>query len=344
MHKKYLKHNAFTLILLALIVFQACDNSGTNTSEARETPADPLPSWNNGEAKNSIITFVTAAIDEKNENYIPVNERIVVFDNDGTLWSEQPYYFQLQFVLDRIELMASDHPEWSKEQPFKAAIARDVEMIKQNGLEGLLQLVKETHSGMSADEFDAIVREWIDTAKHPQSGMLFKEMVYQPMLEVLDYFRENDFKTYIVSGGGIAFMRPWTMDVYGIPPEQVVGSRVKTSFESIDGNVVLKRLPELDFINDKAGKPVGIYEHIGQRPVAAFGNSDGDLQMLQYTAAGMGPNLMVYIHHTDAEREYAYDRESHIGRLDKGLDEAREKEWLVVDMACDWKLVYPDMK
>ncbi len=304
-------------------------------------PIDPLPSWNEGAAKESIVDFVTRVTDEGSLDFVPAPERIATFDNDGTLWAEQPMYFQLFFAIDRVKAMAPEHPEWTTEQPFKAVLEGDMEALAAAGEHGLLELVMATHAGMTTGEFEGIVTEWLVTTKHPTTGRAFTEMVYQPMLELLDYLRANDFKTFIVSGGGIEFMRPWTEVVYGIPPEQVVGSSIKTKFEVRDGKPVLIRLPELNFIDDKEGKPVGINSHIGRRPIAAFGNSDGDLQMLQWTAAGDGVRFMLYVHHDDAEREWAYDRESHIGRLDKGLEEAEENGWAVVSMKNDWGQIFP---
>ena len=302
---------------------------------------DPLPSWNDGNSKQAILNFVRETTNPDSGSFIPEKERIVVFDNDGTLWSEQPMYFQFLFAIDRIKQMAPEHPEWNEIQPFKAALENDMETVMKSGLEGLLTLTMVSHSGMSTEEFEKIVKNWINHALHPATGKLYKEMVFQPMLEVMDYLRANGFKTYIVSGGGLDFMRAWTEAVYGIPPEQVIGSYGKYKFEIKNGHSEIVKLPEIDFINDKEGKPISIYRCIGKRPVAAFGNSDGDLAMLQWTYSGAGKKLLVYIHHTDTEREWAYDRESHIGRLDKGLDEANEKSWIVVDMKIDWKRIYP---
>ena len=310
-------------------------------AERMDQKSDPLPSWNDSKAKQTILNFVEEVTSEKNPNYVMPENRIATFDNDGTLWSEQPYYFQLRFAFDRVKALSADHPEWKESPLFKAVLDNDFKKVLSFGEHGLLELVMATHAGMTTEEFSTTVKAWIDTAKHPGTKKLYREMVYQPMLELLNYLRANGFKTYIVSGGGIDFMRPWTEEVYGIPPEQVIGSSGKVMFEMRDGNPVLVKLPEINFIDDKSGKPVGIHQYIGKRPIAAFGNSDGDLQMLQWTAAGAGKNLMVYIHHTDAEREWAYDRDSHIGRLDKGLDEAREKGWLVVNMKRDWKRIYP---
>jgi phosphoserine phosphatase len=303
--------------------------------------ADALPSWNDGAAKESIVEFVGRVTTAGGPDYVAPAERIATFDNDGTLWSEQPMYFQLVFALDRLSILAAEHPEWKEKQPFKAALEGDMETVISGGEHALLEILMASHTGMSSEEFAEIVQDWVTTAKHPKTGRLYTEMVYQPMLELLKYLRANGFKTYIVSGGGIEFMRPWAERVYGIPPEQVVGSSVKTSLEFQNGKPVLIRLPEINFIDDKAGKPVGINQHIGRRPIAAFGNSDGDLQMLQWVAAGSGKNLCVFVHLTDSEREWAYDRDSSVGRLDQGLDEAKERGWTIVDMSKDWKIIYP---
>ena len=300
-----------------------------------------LPSWNDGDAKSSIINFVKDVTNESSPNFVPVDERIATFDNDGCLWSEKPFYFQLVFAIDRIKALAGEHPEWKETQPFKAVLENDMEALMASGKHGLLKLVMASHTGMTTEEFEQIVKDWTSTAKHPRTNKLYKEMIFQPMLELLEYLRANEFKTFIVSGGGIEFLRVWAPEVYGVPPEQVVGSSIKTKFELRDGKPVIVRLPELDFIDDKEGKPVAINKYIGRRPIAAFGNSDGDLQMLQWTAAGDGARFMMYVHHTDAEREWAYDRESHVGRLDKGLDEAKDKGWTIVDMKNDWKVIYP---
>jgi phosphoglycolate phosphatase-like HAD superfamily hydrolase len=302
--------------------------------------ADPLPSWNDGLAKESITDFVAKVTKEGSPDFVPPAERIAVFDNDGTLWSEQPMYFQLAFILDRVKALAPEHPEWKEEEPFKSVLAGDLEGVLAGGEHALLELAMATHAGMTTEEFEKIVKDWLAEARHPRFNRPYTDCVYQPMLELLAYLRANGFQTWIVSGGGIEFMRPWTEEVYGIPPEQVVGSSIKTKFEMRDREPVLVRLPELNFIDDKEGKPVGINQHIGRRPIAAFGNSDGDLQMLQWTAAGDGPRFCLYVHHTDAEREWAYDRESHIGRLDKGLEEAKARGWTIVDMKSDWKRVF----
>jgi phosphoserine phosphatase len=301
----------------------------------------PLPSWNDGTAKKQILAFVKAVTDHESGSFVRQEERIAVFDNDGTLWAEQPMYFQLAFALDRVKALAPQHPEWKTQQPFKNVLENDLNSVLAGGEHAILELVMATHAGNTTEEFEQIVTEWLATAKHPKTKKLYTEMVYQPMIELLAYLRANGFKTYIVSGGGIEFMRPWTEKVYGIPPEQIIGSSIKTKFEIRNGQPVLVRLPEINFINDKAGKPVGINSHIGRRPIAAFGNSDGDLQMLQWTTAGKGARFCLYVHHTDAAREWAYDRTSSIGRLDKGLDEAKAKGWTVVDMKNDWKRIFP---
>jgi phosphoserine phosphatase len=302
--------------------------------------ADPLPSWNDGAPKQSIVAFVEKVTTPGSPDFVPVAERVAVFDNDGTLWAEQPMYFQAFFVFDRVKALAAQHPEWKDTEPFASVLRGDVKSALAGGETALMEMVMATHTGMTTGEFEQIVTDWIATAKHPVTKRPYTEMVYQPMLEVLDYLRAQGFKTFIVSGGGIEFMRPWTERVYGIPPEQVIGSSVKTQFEMRDGKPVLVRMPAMNFIDDKAGKPVGINEHIGRRPIMAFGNSDGDLQMLQWTAAGGGARFCLYVHHTDAAREWAYDRASHIGTLDKGLDEASANGWTVVSMKDDWKQVF----
>ena len=304
-------------------------------------PVDPLPSWNEGESKQSIIAFVESVTTEGSPDFVEPAERIATFDNDGTLWGEQPLYFQLLFAIDRVKELASEHPEWKTEEPFASLLKGDTKAALAGGEHAILDLVMSTHGNMTTEEFEQLVIDWMATARHPTTERPYTEMIYQPMLEVLHYLRANGFKTYIVSGGGIEFMRPWTERVYGIPPEQVVGSSVKTTLEMRDGEPVLLRLPEMNFIDDKEGKPVAINQHIGRRPIASFGNSDGDLQMLQWTMAGQGPRFALFVHHTDAEREWAYDRHSHIGGFDKGLDEANGKGWTVVDMKRDWKVVFP---
>src|SRR6476660_9581570 len=275
----------------------------------------PLPSWNDGAAKKSIIDFVEKVTKEGSPDFVSPAERIATFDNDGTLWCEQPMYFQLFFALDRVKALAPQHPEWKTKEPFASLLKGDVKGALAGGEHAILEIIVATHAGMTTAEFEKIVTDWIATAQHPKLKRPFTECVYQPMLELLAYLRANGFKTFIVSGGGIEFMRPWTEKVYGVPPEQVVGSSIKTKYEMQDGRPLLFRLPEMDFIDDKVGKPIGINKFIGLRPVMALGNSDGDLQMLQWTAAGPGPRFCLIVHHTDAQREWAYDRESKIGRL-----------------------------
>jgi phosphoserine phosphatase len=303
--------------------------------------ADPLSSWNDGKAKQSVVAFVEKVTKEGSPDFVPAPERIATFDNDGTLWAEQPMYFQLLFALDRVKTLAPQHPEWKDKEPFASLLKGDVKGALAGGEPAIFQIVMATHAGMTTEEFEKIVKDWIATARHPKTKKPYTEMVYQPMLDLLAYLRLNGFKTFIVSGGGAEFMRPWTEKVYGIPPEQVIGSSIKTKFEMRDGKPVLVRLPEINFIDDKAGKPVGINSQIGRRPIAAFGNSDGDLEMLQWATAGEGARLAVIIHHTDAEREWAYDRTSSVGKLDKALDEAKAKGWTVVDMKKDWKRIFP---
>lgn len=305
---------------------------------------DPLPSWADTAPKQAIVAFVAKVTIPGSADFVPTAKRIAVFDNDGTLWAEQPMYFQAFFIVDRIRALAPQHPEWKTQEPFASVLRGDAGVALAGGERALLEMAMATHAGMTTEEFEAIVTDWITTARHPKTGRLYTEMVYQPMLELLAYLRANGFKTFIVSGGGIEFMRPWAERVYGIPPEQVIGSSIRTKFEMRDGQPALVRLPELNFIDDKAGKPVGIHEHIGRRPIAAFGNSDGDLQMLQWTAAGAGSHFCLYVHHTDAVREWAYDRASHIGRLDQGLDEANARGWTVVSMKDDWTQIFPASK
>jgi hypothetical protein len=303
--------------------------------------ADSLPSWNEGPARQGIIEFVRRVTDKSSPHYVPPEQRIATFDNDGTLWSEQPMYFQAFFTLDRVKALAPQHPEWKDRQPFKAILENDMKALVASGEKGVLEILMASHAGVTTEEFERIVKDWLATAKHPRFNRPFTDLVFQPMLEVLAHLRENGFKTYIISGGGIEFMRPWTEKVYGIPPEQVMGSNIKLKFDTRDGRPILMRLPDLDFFDEGPGKPVGIQKFIGRRPIAAFGNSDGDLQMLQWTAAGEGLRFMLLVHHTDAEREWAYDRQSPIGRLDKALDEALRRGWTVVDMKKDWNQVFP---
>ena len=303
--------------------------------------SDPLPSWNEGASKSSIANFVARVTTQGGPDFVPPDQRIATFDNDGTLWVEQPMYVQFAFILDRVKALAPQSPSWKAKQPFKAVLDGDMKTLAASGEKGLVELMAVTHAGMTVDEFAKIVADWLSTARDPRFKKPYTELVYQPMLEVLAYLRANGFKTFIVSGGGIEFMRPWTEKVYGIPPEQVVGSSIKTRFEMRDGQPRLFRLPEVNFIDDKVRKPVGINQHIGRRPIAAFGNSDGDLQMLQWaTMRGSGAHLGLIVHHADAEREYAYDRKSHVGKLDLALDAAAVNKWTVADMKKDWKRVF----
>ena len=326
-------HKRFTFIFCLILILIASIHA--------RAERDPLASWNDGIAKQAIVDFVAAVTDKGGSDYVPPAERIAVFDNDGTLWSEKPAYFQLLFAIDRIKAIAPQHPKWKTQQPFKAVLENDIKALAASGEKGLIQLVMASHAGMTTDEFEQIVTDWLVKARHPKFKRPYSDLVFQPMLELLAHLRANGFKTFIVSGGGIEFMRPFTEKVYGIPPEQVIGSSIKTKFEMRNGRPVLVREPEIFFIDDKAGKPVGIQKFIGRRPIAAFGNSDGDFQMLQWAAAGSGKRLMLIVHHTDSKREYAYDRKSHVGRLDKALVEAKEKGWTVVDMKKDWKVIYP---
>jgi phosphoserine phosphatase len=319
--------------------------TGTGTllaSPAGQTPVtDTLPSWNDTAAKKAIFDFVERVTKQGSPDFVPAAERIATFDNDGTLWAEQPLYFQLFFAFDHVKALAPQHPEWKDKEPFASLLKGDMKGALAGGEAAIFEIVTVTHSGMTTEEFETIVRDWITTAKHPVTKRLYSEMVYQPMLELLGYLRGNGFKTFIVSGGGIEFMRVFAERVYGIPPEQIVGSSGKADFEMRDGKPVLMKLPELNFSDDKAGKPVEIQRHIGRRPIFAFGNSDGDLQMLQWTTGGSGARFGGIVHHTDAEREWAYDRTSQIGKLDKALDAAPAAGWTVVDMKNDWKTIFP---
>lgn len=304
--------------------------------------SDPLPSWNDGASKTAIVSFVEKVTTPGSADFVPEAERIATFDNDGTLWTEQPMYFQLYYITDQVKAQAKDHPEWQTTEPFASLLKGDMAGVMASGKHGLLNLVAATHAGMTVSEFHQSVSSWITTARHPTTGKLYTEMVYQPMLELLEYLRANGFKTYIVSGGGIEFMRPWAEQVYGIPPEQVVGSSLKLKYEVRDGTPVLVKQAEIDLIDDKDGKPVGIQSHIGRRPIFAAGNSDGDFQMLEWTTSAAGARFGMIVHHTDAQREWAYDRDSHIGQLDRGLDEAGDRGWIVVDMKNDWNAVYAE--
>jgi phosphoglycolate phosphatase-like HAD superfamily hydrolase len=302
---------------------------------------DPLPSWNDGPSKKAILGFVTKVTQEGGPDFVPREERIATFNNDGTLWAEKPLYFELAFALDRVKMLVATHPAWKEQEPYKSILAGETKSLVHAGEKAFVDLVTATHTGMTTEEFEDIVNDWLKSARHPRFKRPYTDLVYQPMLELLAYLRANGFKTFVVSGGGIDFMRPWVPRIYGIPPEQIVGSSNKLKFELRDGKPVLLRLPEIDFIDDKSGKPVGIHRFIGLRPLAAFGNSDGDLEMLQYTTAGKRPRFGLIVHHTDAEREWAYDRDSPVGRLDKALDAASKQGWVVVNMKTEWKVVFP---
>jgi phosphoserine phosphatase len=309
-------------------------------SQLRDAQGDPLPSWNDGLPKQSILSFVAAVSREGSPDFVPVPQRIATFDNDGTLWCEQPMYVQLAFALDRVRALSDQHPEWTDTQPFKAVLENDMAALEQAGYRGLMELVMATHAGMSTADFEKICVAWLKTARHPRFNRPYTELVYQPMLELLAYLRNSGFKTFIVSGGGIEFMRSWTEQVYGVPREEVVGSSIETRFTVQNGRAELIHLPEINFTDDGDGKPVGINEHVGRRPIAAFGNSDGDFQMLQWATMSSGRGLGLIVHHTDAAREYAYDRESYFGYLDEALDAAKQNNWTVVSMKDDWKRVF----
>lgn len=345
-----MKTHRFTLFLL-LIAFAivSCKNSdkqpeaetGADKAATEIQLEDPLPSWNEGEVKSSIIDFVKTVTDEGSTGFVPVEDRIATFDNDGNLWAEKPAYFQLFFALDRIKQMAPEHPEWKDKEPYKSVLNDDMEGLSASGLKGLLELVMVGHGNMTEDQYRAVVKEWLEQSKHPRFNKPYNQLIYQPMLELLDYLRANEFTLFIVSGGGIDFLRVWATEAYGIPSHQIVGSSLKSKFRYENGVGEIVKLPEVNFVDDKEGKPVGIHQHIGKKPIFASGNSDGDLQMLQYTDSNTYPSFKLYLHHTDSIREFAYDRESHVGKLDKGLDEAREKGWPVIDMKKDWKVVFP---
>jgi phosphoglycolate phosphatase-like HAD superfamily hydrolase len=302
--------------------------------------AQPLPAWNDGTAKTRIIEFVRAVSDPRSKDFVAPGDRIAVFDNDGTLWAEQPLYFQALFMLDQVKKAAPQHPEWKDSPAFQALAAQDKAALEKLGHKPILELMVQANSGMTVGEYDKTIRDWLATARHPKYKRAYTELTYKPMQELLAYLRSNGFRTFIVSGGSVEFMRPWAEQAYGIPPEQVVGSQQEVKFDMKDGKPVLTREAKMAFVDDGPGKPVGIYRHIGKRPILAFGNSDGDLQMLQVTAAGEGRRLALIVHHDDAAREYAYDRDSHIGKLDKAWDEARAKNWIVVSMKSDWRKIF----
>ncbi len=328
-----------TLLLAALCAVP------TLARETSATTSDPLPSWNDGKTKKAIVAFVESVTTKNGSHYVKPSDRIATFDNDGTLWSEKPVYVQLLFALDRVKTLAPKHPEWKTTQPFQAVLENDMKTLMAAGEKGLLEIVAATHAGMSTDDFESIVKDWIATATQPDprfKDRLFTGMVFQPMLELMDYLRANDFQVFIVSGGGIEFMRPWTESVYGVPTQNVVGSSIQVTYEYNDGKPVLTRLAKLDFNDDKGGKPVGINEHIGKKPILAFGNSDGDRQMLEWSQGASGKTLQGLIHHTDSVREWAYGPDSKIGTFsDSLMKEANTKGWFVVDMKSDWNVIFP---
>ncbi len=326
--------------LLILILTSCQEKSDSNKNETKKE-IDPLPSWNDSENKKRILEFVQEIINEKSENYVQPEDRIATFDNDGTLWAEQPLYFQLIFALNRIQEMAKDHPEWKDEKPYSYVLNGDIPgLIEDGGEEAVFKIIMTTHAGISVDDFKQEVKDWLKESRHSKFNVEYNRMTYLPMIELIDYLKANDFKIYIVSGGGVDFMRAWATEAYGIPSEQIIGSSLKTKLVQTDTSVTIMKEAALDFFDDKEAKPIAIEKHIGKRPTIAVGNSDGDLQMLQYSADGTSNSLQIYIHHTDDQREYKYDRESHIGRLNKGLDEANERGWVVVDMKNDWNKIW----
>ena len=332
------------VVAIVLLSGSSCARAPDPVPSDSAPAVDPLPSWNDGVAKRSILDFVQRVTTQGGPDFVPPAERIATFDNDGTLWSEKPVPFQLLFAFDRVKAMAPERPDWRTKQPFASILKGDMAGVGASGEKGILSLVAATHTGMTTEDFSRSVEDWITTAKHPTTGLLYSEMVYQPMLEVLAYLRANGFKTFIVSGGGVEFMRPWAERVYGVPPEQVVGSAGKLKLEVRDGRQVLVKLAEIDLIDDKEGKPVGIQSRIGRRPIAAFGNSDGDLQMLQWATAGAGARFALFVHHDDAEREFAYDRDDKLQQFSVGWDTAQARGWTVVSMKNDWKVVYPESR
>jgi phosphoglycolate phosphatase-like HAD superfamily hydrolase len=338
-NKPYIMKRKISLSTLLLAAFTLIAFSFTKQEEI-ENAKNPLPSWNDGASKKSIIDFVTKTTKQGSADFVPVSDRVACFDNDGTLWSEQPMYFQLAFAIDRIKAMAPEHPEWKKTQPFQALLEGDIKTALSGGEKALMQIIGTTHSGMPTEAFEKTVKDWMATATHPVKKKRYNELIYQPMVELLNYLRANGYKTFIVSGGGVDFMRPWVEKAYGIPPDQVVGSSGKVKYDTLNGRPVLIKLPEINFIDDKEGKPVGIHQYIGKRPIFTAGNSDGDYAMLQWTSTGSGPRFGMIVHHTDGQREWAYDRKSHIGNLERGLDDAKKYNWQVVDMKNDWNKIY----
>lgn len=329
-------------VFLGLVLLEVgCTSPQPKSITEVVVASDPLPSWNEGSSKQAILDFVRNTTTEGSPEYVPETDRIACFDNDGTLWSEKPLPFQLYFMIDRIKALEPQHPEWKNKQPFKGILEGDLEPVLAGGEKALLEIAMATHAGLTTEEFEKSVKEWMSTATHPKTGRHYNEMVYQPMLELLEFLRANDYKTFIVSGGGIDFMRVWAEEAYGIQPYQIVGSSIKVKYDTTATPPVLVKLPEFSFNDDKLGKPVGIHQHIGKRPVFTGGNSDGDYAMMQYTSTGNGPRFGLFVHHTDSIREYYYDREPGLARLNKGLDDAAKYQWLIVDMKTDWKKIYP---
>ncbi|WP_108858571.1 HAD family phosphatase [Ruegeria sp. Alg231-54] len=324
-----------TRTLSALAVAVALNSFGNFTASA-----DPLPSWAESDSRDRIIEFVAAVTDPQRPEYVTPAERIAVFDNDGTLWAEQPVYFQLIFAMDRLAQMAGDDPSILTTPVLQAAATGDLKTVAEGGHDALIEVLNASHSGVTVDEFQSAVADWLETARHPETELPYDQMTYQPMVELLRYLRDEGFKTYIVSGGGVHFMRVFAEDAYGIPPEQVLGTYMDTIYDSAEGEPVITKADGIAFVDDKEGKPINIERTIGRRPILAGGNSDGDFAMLEWTTAGDGPRLGVLIHHTDAEREWAYDRESPIGKLVDGLDKGPDMGWVIVDMAQDWSRIY----
>ncbi len=332
-----MRNSLLFALILAVLFINSCDVNIKDTSES----TDPLPSWNEGPTKENIISFVQDVVNPESKNFIAIPDRIAVFDNDGTLWSEKPYAFQMYFCMNMIKAMAHEHPEWNNDTTFRAILDNDPDEVIKQGWDAIVKMILTSEAGRSTEEVSQDLKEWVRTARHPRFNKPFTDLVYQPMLELLTYLRENDFKTFIVSGGGIEFMRAWVEKVYGIPRNQIVGTYFTTKFEIVDGQAMIINLPEIEFVDNKERKPIGIDRFIGRRPVFSVGNSDDDLAMMEYTAAGNGVRFMMYVHHTDSVREWAYDRNINMGQLNKGLDAAHENGWTVVDMKNDWKVIYP---
>lgn len=338
--KNFFYPPAYILLLLGIVSCQISSN--TQITEVGVKSKSYLKSWNEGTTRSAIQDFIQKTTSEGSQNFVPEADRIAVFDNDGTLWAEQPYYFQLAYALDYVKKEAPNHPDWAKDPVLKAAMEGDMPAVIGAGEKGLIEIVMKSHAVMTEDQFAEEVRNWLQTAKHPQTGKAYNKMIYQPMVELLDFLRAHGYKTFIVSGGGIDFLRVWAEEAYGIPPYQVVGSSIKAIYEEVDGKPQVVKIPELNFIDDKAGKPVGIHQHIGKKPIIAVGNSDGDFEMLEYTTMQSGARLGILLHHTDGDREYAYDSLSSIGKLKRGLIEGPLRGWVLVNMAKDWASIYPN--